>query len=319
MDQSILQKYNIDPALPPEQVMDLLQSKNLELLERIGNCSDPQRLGQLQSDQKVLEDALMQLSGAISLNRQVASRNAQTGQVSSGGPLQTALLDYQAGNYDAALPVLAEHARQGDPLCCTLAANILLAQDHPREAKEFLYAAADAGNGTAALMLAHQYNREENTDMGIRWAKKAVELQEPESRRLLASLYSTVHQTDQALLVRVEDLETATGYDRRAVLIDLACLLKYDTTSSTVAKQILDRVQLKLEGDALNGEYWARQMDGYKVTGQKAFVSKGSLRLLGWILILGAFPFVKVFPSLAQLGIVFVILGGILLIVTKNR
>lgn len=74
MNEALFEKHGIDPNLPIEQLLKQLQSKNLELLERMGNCSDDARLAQLQADQREVEDFLSILSSAVSLDRQVAKK-----------------------------------------------------------------------------------------------------------------------------------------------------------------------------------------------------------------------------------------------------
>lgn len=44
MNEALFEKHGIDPNLPIEQLLKQLQSKNLELLERMGNCSDDARV-----------------------------------------------------------------------------------------------------------------------------------------------------------------------------------------------------------------------------------------------------------------------------------
>lgn len=256
MDEALLKKYGIDPTLPTSQLLEQLQNKNLELLERMGSCSDETRLSQLQAEQKEVEDVISSLSCAVSLDRQVVRK--QTGQAAAD-PLQLALQSYQSHDYDAAFPVLAEHARQGDPLCCILTANILLARNQLKEAKEYLYAAANAGNGTAALQLAQLYQKENLLPSAVKWAQKAVEQKEPGSWKLLSVLLATSGQPEKAIQTRLQELESATGYRRRDVLIDTASLLRSPGVSPGTVRQVTQQVGERLREDSVNYEYWTGQ------------------------------------------------------------
>ncbi len=257
MDKELLKKYNIDPALPPEQILALLQSKNLELLERMGSCSDDARLAQLQGEQQEVEQACLYLAGAVSLDRQVAQtdQHQQSGQAADSS-LAAALQDYRSGNLDSALPVLEEHARQGDPLCCNLVANILLSQKRAKEAKEYLYLAANAGDGTAALQLARQYEHEGKLSPAIKWAQEALKQKEAGSGRLLASLFQKNNTPDLAVDAYLSELDRATKYDLYLLTHDIVSLLSAGILSPAAAKRLRTQTAEKIKNDSRSMDYW---------------------------------------------------------------
>lgn len=256
MDKELLKKYNIDPALPPAQILALLQSKDLELLERMGSCSDDARLAQLQAEQQEVEQACLFLAGAVSLDRQVAQAGQQSEKTAPSSPLAAAMRDYQAGKLDAALPVLEEHAKQGDPLCCNLAANILLSQKRAKEAKEYLYTAANAGDGMAALQLARQYEREGMLPPAIKWSREALKQKEAGSGRFLASLLLKSDTPDQAVDAYLSELDRATKYDLFSLTRDIVSLLGKGVLSPAAAKRLRTQAAEKIKSDSRSMDYW---------------------------------------------------------------
>jgi len=261
MDKELLKKYNIDPSLPPAQVLALLQSKNLELLERMGSCSDDARLAQLQGEQQEVEQACLLLSSAISLDRQATQAGHQGGGGTSDSSLAAALRDYQSGKLDIALPVLEEHARQGDPLCCNLVAGILLSQKRTKEAKEYLYIAANAGDGTAALQLARQYERENMLPSAIKWAQAALKQKEAGSGRLLASYHLKNNAPDLAADAYLAELDHAEKYDLYLLTRDIVSLLGKGTLSHAAAKKLRTQAEEKIKNDRRCMDYWQEHVN----------------------------------------------------------
>lgn len=265
MNEALFKKYGIDPGLPTEQILEQLQSKNLELLERMGSCSDNARLAQLQTDQQEVEDAISTLSSAVSLDRQVAKKAAQPSPTAAADPLQAALRDYQAGRTNAALPVLKAHADQGDPLCCILTANILLNQNsHAQEAKEYLYTAATAGNGAASLKLAQVYQKEHVTPSAIKWGKLALEQKEKGSGRFLAPLYLQNNQPDQAAEAYIGELALVSQYDLYLLTHDIVALLNKNRLSPAADKRLRAETLAKIQNDSRCMGYWQEQMKTQK-------------------------------------------------------
>lgn len=255
MNEAILKKYDIDPQLSTEEILDRLKSKNLELLERMDSSTDEARRTELRTEQQELEEVIIALSCTASLDRQVTQKRGGEGDPA----LQLALQSYQAHDYDAAFPVLEERAQQGDPLCCILTANILVSREKTADAKEYLYLVANEGNGAAAMQLAQLYQKENLLPPAVKWARVAVEQKEPGSRKLLAALLGKSGQHEEALQVRFAELDTATGFDRREILVDMVSLIKDPGVTSDVGNKFRDEVKAKLAGDVVNGEYWNNQ------------------------------------------------------------
>lgn len=259
MSEALLEKHGIDPDLPIEQLLEQLQSKNLELLERMDSCSDNARLAQLQADQREVEDFLSILSSAVSLDRQVAKKAAQPSPAASADPLQAALQDYQEGKIGAALPVLREHADQGDTLCCILTANILMNQHQTQEGKEYLYAASAAGSGTASLMLAQTYQHDNVLPSAIKWGKLALEQKEKGSGRFLAPLYLQNNQPDQAAEAYIGELGLVSQYDLYLLTHDIVALLNKDCLSPAAAKRLREETLARIQNDSRCMDYWQEQ------------------------------------------------------------
>lgn len=287
MNEALFKKYGIDPGLPTEQILEQLQSKNLELLERMGSCSDNARLAQLQTDQREVEDAISTLSSAVSLDRQVAKKAAQPSPAASADPLQAALQDYQAGKIGAALPVLREHADQGDTLCCILTANILMNQHQTQEGKEYLYAASAAGSGAASLMLAQTYQHDNVLPSAIKWGKVALEQKEKGSGRFLAPLYLKNGQPDQAAEAYISELALVSQYDLYLLTYDIVALLNRGKLSPAAAKRLREETLVKIQNDSRCMDCWQKQMCAQQQ--ERREERKERIEQFSWRIAFGAF------------------------------
>lgn len=230
MTKQLFQKLGIDvDLLSQEEVLEQLQQKNLEYLERLDNCSDEGRAKELKEAQAEIEEAILVYSSGVSLTQQVQARAAEAAQTAapaaSAAPdaaptdeqrYYAALQDYQAGNGAQALPVLEEFARKGDPTASMLTACLLLERNGPGDAeraKELLGRAVDRGDGVAALALANVYIDESNYPMAERFAVQALNLGNSDSAGLLVKLVQRPEsRIDTESLIRAA--ECSDGYER---------------------------------------------------------------------------------------------------------
>ena len=252
----LLKKLGIDPNLSSQQILDKLQEKNLECLERLESCSDPQRAAELQASQREIEDAILRFSAGVSLNRQVDKRvqSEPTAAPQAGAPLSDeqrlgkAMQDYQAGRGRDALPVLEEFAQRGDLLASMLAANLLLQSGQGTDrAKRYLYTAAERGEGSAALLLAQQYIKEGNTISAEKYARMALQAQIPSSGQLTAQLCQLNGRPMDAVEALYSALEWTVGYDRYALTKQICILLRGE--GATDVGKWMKALRERLAGD----------------------------------------------------------------------
>lgn len=253
---NLLKKLGIDPNLSSQQILDKLQEKNLECLERLESCSDPQRAAELQASQREIEDAILRFSAGVSLNRQVDKRvqSEPAAAPQAGAPLSDeqrlgkAMQDYQAGRGRDALPVLEEFAQRGDLLASMLAANLLLQSGQGTDrAKRYLYTAAEGGEGSAALLLAQQYIKEGNTISAEKYARVALQAQIPSSGQLTAQLCQLNGRPMDAVEALYSALEWTVGYDRYALTKQICILLRGE--GATDVSKWMKALRERLAGD----------------------------------------------------------------------
>ena len=233
MDQELLRTLGIDPTLPLEELLEQLQDKNLEFLERLDNCSDPVRAEELRKTQKKIEDAIMTCSTGVSLERKIKKhqeRSSQAADDPSAGTAQgndrlnAAIADYQAGDLDRALPVLEEYARQNHILACLLTADILKQNNRTVDAMVYLGVAAEQGDGTAAFMLAKLCLEQHNYVSAQRWGRLAMEQKIDRSGTLLFAA-----SREEDIKPILEELSWMSPADRYARLMQLCDYLKERT------------------------------------------------------------------------------------------
>ena len=267
MSKELLESLGIDSTLPQRRILELLQDKNIEILERLDNCSDPDRAKQLQAQQREVENAILTLSTAVSLDRMVQSQSrsdaeqpaADQGSSSPEDRYNQALLDYQAGNVEQAIPVLNEFAQEGNVLACMLVGNHLLNIGETDDGKRLLQTAAQAGEGTASLLLAQQFWREGNTVYARSWAKEALDRKIPGSGRILAQISVDEGRHREAIEALLVELDHVSGYDCYAITQDIIRLMNNAGLSATERHRYQTALDAKTAGDSQIQAYIAEE------------------------------------------------------------
>ena len=229
MGIEFLNKLGISADLPSDQILERLQDKNLEYLERIESCQDQQRLTELRATQQQIEGAIMSLSTGMTLSRQAKTKTdaelasvqpdsgdaaEPTSMTVSAVTYNDALTAFQRGDHQAALPVMQNYAEKGDVQACLLTAHILSQQGKDEDTKRYLFTAARQGEDIAVLMLAQQYYREGNYVSAEKWARTLYDKQYPGSGSLLTSILALKGMTPVVMDPIIKELEWLQGYER---------------------------------------------------------------------------------------------------------
>lgn len=234
----LLKELNIDSSLPLGQILEALQEKNLEYLERLENCGDEGRAQKLREMQKRIEDAVMTCSSSVSLEGRIRKQEKELSDNAKAQtvPVQSAPTEpdrsvaaavglYQQGRYDEAIPLLQEHAGD-DTLACLLLSKIFLQKNQKDQARRYLYDASKLGDDGAALMLAQQYYQEKNYISAEKWAKDAMNRNVPKSGSLMMHILMDQGKQKEAIEPGIRELQWAKGYDKYAQVKSLCLMIQ---------------------------------------------------------------------------------------------
>lgn len=194
-----------------------------------------------------MEKDLLGLEPGQSPDLTAASQN-------SDGTLEQAVVLYQSGDPQAALPIFQSYAEQ-DELAAMLAAKILKESGDEVGYRRYLFLAADKLNsGSAALMLANDYFQADNHGAALIWAEKAHRAKTKGAGQLLLRLSEKTGQWEKCLALALEELAWMTGYERFSLCEEIRALLDGNHYSDDAVLQLVEPALHHLDDDPVAKE-----------------------------------------------------------------
>lgn len=226
MNSDLFAALGLDKGLPPEILLEELETKNLEYLERLDACTDEVRMAELRKTQEEIESTLQDLRSGVSLQKDAPKqREDVTSKTSSKTP--------------------AGSARKAQKKTPPPAGTAIPAQRTRRE----IFEAAQAGDGGAALELAQEYYKEDNYESAWKWGKAAHQLKEVGACQFLMGLYGKAGNSDELLSMCVEEIGRLTGYDQYSLCESFCSFLQDKKLSPQQRKKAAETVLGSLSPD----------------------------------------------------------------------
>lgn len=152
---------------------------------------------------------------------------------------------YQAGERQEALRLVRPWADRGDERACLLAARLYKDEGDAVRCRNYLYTAAEQGDGDAALMLAREYLSEDPV-AALEWAEKAHERQVTGAGRLIIRLASTKGSWAEVIRLAAEELAWLEDTQAEELFSDLDAVLKGNHLSDRDVLNVLEPIEQSL-------------------------------------------------------------------------